>query len=301
MSTVKTKIDQEKVLHYLKENFNASIEGVEFIAGGESSQAFSFHTANGNFIIRVNTHDGHGFRKDAYAHDHFATKDIPIPKIIEVGKMDEAYHFAISTKAEGPTINVLSDEEYQKTLPDLLGILDAIHATDIRDTSGYGKWGPNGVAPLDSWRMFILSVGEYVHKDDLFTKTFLEKDVWEKVFAHMEKLAEFCPEERYLVHGDYGNNNATAKNGKVTGVFDWVGSTYGDFVYDIAWMAFWLKNTEKRQALERYYAQRNIPNLAERLLCYKLRIGLGSMSFFAYSQQKDKYDVVRERLLALMS
>lgn len=116
----------------------------------------------------------------------------------------------------------------------------------------------------------------------------------------MEELAGSCPEERYLVHGDYGNNNATAENGKVTGVFDWADSLYGDFVYDIAWMAFWLKNADKRQVLENYYAQRNIPNFAERLLCYKLRIGIGSMSFYAFSKQEEKYELIKQRTLDLI-
>lgn len=300
MSTVKTKIDPEKVLQYLKEHFDSSIESVAFITGGESSQAFSFCTDAGDFIIRVNTHSSNGFHKDAYAFDHFATHDIPIPKIIEIGNMDETYYFAISRMAHGATINKLPDDEYQKTLPDLLRILDAVHDTDIRDTSGYGKWDSDGIAPLDSWKEFVLSVGEHVQKDDLFKNSFLEKDVWEKLFGQMEKLVESCPEDRYLVHGDYGNNNATAENGKVAGIFDWAEALYGDFVYDIAWLAFWQKDVGKRQALEDYYAKRGIPNFAERLLCYKLRIGLGSISFYAYSKQEEKYERIKERTLNLM-
>ncbi len=292
MSTFKTKIDQEKVLQYLKDSFDDSIDSVEFITGGEGSQAFGFSTENGDFIIRVNVHSSNDFRKDAYAADHFSTKDIPIPKIVEIGKIDDTYHFAISQRAHGATINMLSNEEYQKTLPDLLKILDGIHSTDIRHSSGYGKWEPNGTAPFETWKDFILAVGEHVNAQDMFNTSFLEKEVWEKVFAQMKQLAELCLEERYLVHGDYGNNNATAQDGKVTGIFDWGGSSYGDFVYDIAWMTFWQKNVEKREAIKQYYAKRDIQNFKERLLCYELRIGLGSMSFFAFSNQKEKYEVV---------
>ncbi len=300
MSVVKAKIEQEKVVLYLKKNFDDSIDHVEFIVGGESSQAFSFHINNGDYIVRVNMWSTSGFEKDAYAYNHFKTENIPIPEIIEIGKIDEKFNFAISKKAKGKTINKLSDEEYHKTFSNLLSILDSIHCTDINNSSGYGRWSNDRIAPYSSWKDFIFSVQKWVQNNDVFTSSFLEKDVWEIIFQKMINLAEFCPEERYLVHGDYGSNNVIAENGKVTGVFDWADSLYGDFVYDIAWMAFWLKDKEKQQSLEKYYEQRNINNFAERLLCYKLRIALGSMSFYSFSKQKEKYDLVKEQTLRLL-
>lgn len=63
MSTVKTKINQEIVFSYIKDNFDSSISNLEFIDGGEMSQAFSFRTIKGNFVIRVNT-SSRSFLKD---------------------------------------------------------------------------------------------------------------------------------------------------------------------------------------------------------------------------------------------
>lgn len=300
MSVVKAKIEQEKVVLYLKNNFDDSIDHVELVVGGESSQVFSFQASSGDFIIRVNMWSTSGFEKDSYAFNYFKTENILIPEIIEIGKIDEKYNFAISKKAKGATINNLCDEEYHKTFPNLLNILDAIHCTDINNSSGYGRWSNDGIAPYNSWKEFIFSVQRWVQNKDVFTNSFLEKDVWEIIFKKMAKLAELCPEERYLVHGDYGNNNVTAEDGKVTGVFDWADSLYGDFVYDIAWMTFWLKSKEKQQSLEKYYEERNIKNFAERLFCYKLRIALGSMSFYSFSKQKEKYDLVKELILRLL-
>lgn len=299
MSTVKTKIDQEYVFSYLKNNFDNTTSNLEFINGGEMSQAFRFKTAQGNFVIRVNT-DSRSFYKDKYAFEHFAYKEIPIPRIIKIGKIDDVYHFAISVKAEGKHITELTEEEYNRTLPSLLGIMDKIHNLDINDSVGFGKWNLEGVGYYTTWRDFLVSVKEYPENGNFFEVTFLEKDVWQKIYSKMEELMKFCPEERFLVHGDYGNNNAVSDGEKVTGVFDWAESSYGDFLYDIAWITFWLKKPERIKQIEDYYGVKNILNFEKRLLCYKLRIGLSSISFYAYSNQKDKYDSIKQRTLNLI-
>ena len=299
MSTVKTKIDQEIVFSYIKNNFDNSIFDLEFINGGEMSQAFSFQTSKGNFVIRVNT-SSRSFYKDQKAFELFGNKGIPIPKIIKIGRIDDVYHFAISEKAEGKHITDLSEEEYNKTLPSLLGIMDKIHSLDIEESKGFGKWNLEGNGIYDTWREFILAVNEFQNKEDLFRTSFLEVDIWEKIYSEIKQLSEFCPEERFLVHGDYGNNNAVSDGEKVTGVFDWADSLCGDYLYDIAWITFWLKKPDRIKEIEDYYITKNIPNFSQRLLCYKLRIGLGSLSFYAYSNQKDKYDSIKQRTLNLL-
>jgi hygromycin-B 4-O-kinase len=299
MSTVKTKIEEEVVLNYLKDNFDNSVSTIKFINGGETSQAFSFDTNTGSFVIRVNKSD-RAFYKDAYAYDHFACEAIPIPKIIEIGKLDENYFFAISKKAEGKHIEDLSETEYNNIFPELMSILDAIHTVDITDTTGYGKWNPEGEGKYDSWHEFIMSIKNSQDRENIFENSFLERDVWENICNKIEDLSQYCPEERYLVHGDYGNNNAVSDGERVTGVFDWADSMYGDPVYDVAWLTFWHKSPEKIKQIEEYYMNRGIPNFSERLLCYKLRIGLSSISFYAFSNQKNKYDSIKERMLNLI-
>ena len=297
MSTVKTKIDQELVLTYLREHFDDAVSSVDFIAGGESSQAFSFHSKGSDFIVRVNKSD-RSFRKDRYAFEHFASVAIPIPQIVHIGQ-GEGYAFAISTMASGTTIKNLPSSELPAVLPELISTLDAIHSTDILSQKGFGKWNTDGIGEFDSWKDFVLGVGIHLDSGKLFETTFLEREVWAKVYAEIERLTAFCPQEKFLVHGDYGFDNLVSDGKKVTGVLDWAESMYGDFVYDVAWLGFWSR--EKSELYEKHYRERNISHFEERLLCYKLRIGLGSLSFYAYSQQKDKYDVVRERVLKLLS
>ena len=284
----------------MKENSDDSITEIEFLKGGESSQAFAFESKDGSFVIRINSSD-ENFKKDAYVFDHFFSKQIPVPRIFEIGKFDEKHFYAISKKAEGVTVNNFSESEYQKILPEMLSILDAIHETDILDTSGYGNWNSiDGIGGFDSWREFILSVDMHVKDGNLFKNSFLEKDMWNTVYSEIERLIEFCPEERYLVHSDYGGDNLVSDGEKITGVLDWASSRYGDFLYDVAWLSFWAVKNDPQKVAENIYRNKEIPNFEERLLCYKLRMGLNSLSFYAYSNQKEKYDTIKERTLALL-
>jgi hygromycin-B 4-O-kinase len=299
-STVKTKVEQDSVLSFLNESFGESISNLEFLKGGESSQAFAFESKGDQLVIRVNNDDV-SFKKDAYVEEHFSLPTVPVPHIIEIGKFDERYFYCISKKAEGKTVNNLSEDEYQKVLPEMLSILDSVHAVDIRDTSGYGKWDfEHGIGEFDSWKESILSVNMYVKDGVLFEKSFLEKDIWDRVYAKIEQLVDSCPEDRYLIHGDYGSDNVVSDGEKVTGVLDWAASRYGDFLYDVAWLSFWGVKNDPQKKVENIYRNKNIPNFEERLLCYKLRIGLGSLSFYAYSNQKDKYDLIKQRVLDLL-
>ncbi len=300
MSTVKTKIEKDIVVSFLKENFDDSVENIEFLEGGEMSQAFSFNSKKGSCVIRINTNSD-SFEKDIYAVENFTSKDLPVPEIIEIGKFDDKHYFAISKKAEGKTVNNFSEIEYQAIVPDLLSVLDSIHATDIRDKSGYGKLDIRGIGKFDSWKDFVLSVGKYAYRDNLFETSFLEKEVWEKIFNEIKRLSEYCTEDRSLVHGDYGSDNVVADNNKITGVLDWEESMYGDFLYDIAWLSFWSRKNDPQKKVENFYRAKKIPNFEERLLCYKLRIGLGSLSFYAFSGQEDKYKSTKERTLSLLS
>jgi hygromycin-B 4-O-kinase len=299
MSTVKTKIDQELVLKFLRENFDAEIKELEFLKGGESSQAFGFNSKGRELVARVNK-GARSFYKDEYASKYFTKKDLPIPEIIETVKLDDMYYVCISGRALGQTINLLSEDEYQKILPELLSILGEINSTDISDSNGFGKWNKDGLGEFDSWHEFVISSGSHLNKDELFKTSFLEKDVWNKIYSKIEELVEFCPEERFLVHSDYGSNNVVALDGKITGVLDWGESMYGDFIYDVAWLSFWSIKNDPNKNAEQVYRDMHLVNFEERLLCYKLRIGLSSLSFYAYSEQKDKYDSIKERTLNLL-
>jgi hygromycin-B 4-O-kinase len=297
ISTHKTKIEQGIVQSYLDNLYNNAVSNLMFIAGGEGSQAFSFEVNREKFIIRVNKHSDNGFKKDQYAFLHFASYGIPIPEVLKIDKLEDGHYFAISKKVEGDLFKNLPDEEFDETLPQLFKNIEVIHEILVSDKAGYGKWNSSGVAEKTSWKEVLLDVD--VFAKEMFGNTSLEKDIWDKVYARFVELLPYCPEDKYLVHADCNFDNILSKDGKITGIIDWESSLYGDFLYDIAWLSFWTKDFDYEKAYLDFCKTtgKEIEHFKERVLCYKLFIGLGSLSFYVYSKQDDKYERSKRKLL----
>lgn len=306
VSTHKTSIDIDVVIALLEGLYPGEISHVEFVAGGEGSQAFSFKKGDEGFIVRINRHSDEGFKKDQLAFLQYGSGIIPIPEIVQIGQMQNGYYFAISHKIQVTLAKDLPQTDLEQAVPRMFTVLDAIHAIDINTTTGYGKWDSDGNAHRTTWKDFLLEVNTYTigteTQPSLFATSFLEKDVWDQLYGTLVDLIKYCPQERYLLHGDFGFDNLFIADGQVAGVIDWEHSMYGDFLYDVAWLAFWSKGYDFKTSYIAYVQSkdRDIHFFNERLLCYQLYIGLGSLSFYAYSNQKDKYDSSKARLLGLV-
>lgn len=96
-SSYKTRIEPAVVLSFLQSNFDQTVTTIDFISGGESSQAFNFQSNNRDYVIRVNK-DDRAFKKDSYAHKHFFDPKIPVPEIIKIDRLNESYFYCISQK-----------------------------------------------------------------------------------------------------------------------------------------------------------------------------------------------------------
>ena len=130
---------------------------------------------------------------------------------------------------------------------------------------------------------------------------------WQPVLARQAGLSELfaagqrefsallgaCPEIRHVVHGDLLNRNVlVAPDGfRLTAVFDRGCSTYGDFLYEVAWFTFWapwhpgLAAIDFRPVIRRHYDATGVdlPGFGERLRCYELHIGLTHLAYCAFA------------------
>lgn len=302
MSTRKTQIDQRTVLRFLQREFN-NIISLNLLEGGEMSRPFSFKVNDEEFVIRIDT-EMRTFEKDKYAFKHFVSDKIPIPEMIKSGKLNKRYFYAITKKVKGKTLDRLSENEVRKVLSQIIQILDAIHKISISNCLGYGDWDSRGYASFKTWKEYLLSINdqEWFKWNTLFLKSFMEKEVFDRTYEQIKKLVNYCPEERYLVHGDYGFNNVVTDGRKITGVLDWGESKYGDFLYDVAWLGFWTRDIDYEKEFYRHYQKKgsDIPYYEERLLCYKLHLGLGALHFSVMSNQEKSYKWVRDRILSFL-
>jgi hygromycin-B 4-O-kinase len=305
---VKPRLDEADVIALLRNCFPAPTEGLEVVTGGLVAQTYAFASGGEEYIVRFSHHMATNFEKEAHIGARFASPHIPIPPIVRLGRLGEL-HYAISRRMPGTRLNALLPAAYEALLPAILQTLDAIHAADVRDTSGFGIFGDTGVGLHPSWRAALAAIREEDPEWDfygkwhvLFDTTFLERDVWEGLYARMAGLLERCPEDRYLVHGGYGFGNVLAADGRVTAVLDWLDAKYGDFLFDVAWLDFWSPDRDFRCLLAARYAERGVTvsDYDARILCYELSIALDSLRFFAKAGDEGGYRWARDRIGSLL-
>jgi hygromycin-B 4-O-kinase len=310
MSSVKPILHPQQVLDLIHSRFGTPAEALTPIDQGQIARTFSFRTAGRDYIIRFQNDNmlAH-YKKEALVEQRYAASRFPVPHILHLGRFD-ALHYAISQRVPGRSLDLLSPEEYQQTLPSVVETLFAIHQTDVSAAPGCGLFDDQGIGLFPTWRDSLTPIIEEDEEWDfhgkwhiLFETSFLERSVYEHIYHHMLRLLEYAPPHRYLIHGGYGFGNLLAYQGQVTGVVDWMDARYGDFVYDIAWLDFWPGNEGFLDYCYRYYSQQGFPldHFSERLLCYQCYLSLDSLRFFAKVNNEDSYRWARDRILARLA
>jgi hygromycin-B 4-O-kinase len=281
---------------------------VESVADGHVARTFSFKVGGRDYIVQFNSTMLVNFEKKAYVYENFASPHVPIPRVVHLGRLGEV-HFAISEKAPGRNLLQLPRADYLALVPAQIETLDAIHQTPVGERPGYGIFDGRGVGLWPSWREHLLAISEEEEQGDfyekwhsLFRDSFLERDLFERIYERMVQLSGYCPEDRCLVHGGYGFGNVLAEDGRITAVLDWMDARYGDFLYDVAWLDFWSPDDGWQGLFQEHYARmgREVPFYRERVSCYHCYISLDALRFNAKARDKTSYDWVRERILSLL-
>ena len=307
MPDLRPVVADTRVLALLNERFSTSVSDLEHIDGGSVARTFAFRAGGQEYIIRFNLDKmlSSNFPKEAYVWQKLASTSIPMPPILQVGRLDDL-HFAISRKMPGKTLMHHKPNEIGSMFPQIMETLDAIHHIDVSSTQGYGVFDDRGRGMASSWHNFLKMVSQEEREQDYFGKwhhmfddTFLERDIFEKIYRHMVRLLPFCPEDRYLLHGGISLSNMLALNGKLTAILDWLDARYGDFVYDIAILDYFSPILYVRDRFQKYYQERQVvvPGYEERILCYQCYLTLNAMRFYAKSGQEESYRAVCESML----
>jgi hygromycin-B 4-O-kinase len=293
--TVAHLITLQQAREFLTRYYGSDPADVEHAGEGAWSRCFGFRTGDDALVIRFGRYVS-DFRTDQLAWA-YAAPSLPIPEVLDIG---EAYggYYAISRRAFGTPLEQLRATEWLATLPSVVDMFEALRTTDISSTQGFGGWGESGDthAPHARWSDHLLAVGD----DTPDRRTYgwraklAQSPEAQAAFAWGYELLKRIVDDRAprnLLHCDLINRNVLAKDGRVTGVFDWGCSRYGDHLYDLAWLEFWspwhpnMDVRELRAALEqRWHAAGKIPtNLANRVLACYLHIGLDHIAYNAHT------------------
>jgi hygromycin-B 4-O-kinase len=298
--TRKPDLAPDEVQDIIRGHFGTPGDDVAPIATGESSQVLRFDAGGAGYVLRCNA-TSLPFAKDTIARGLVTPLTVPVPPIVAAGHVRGTLRWAIAERAEGMLVVSLARAPGAAALPRLFTILDAIHAADVRHTSGYGIWDGSGRGAHRSWSDAITEVcgvnpGIYRawEREDGGGDTTLTL-----VRERMRTLLNGPAPPRGLVHGDYGSNNVLIAGSRVTAVLDWEVSRYGDPLYDIAWMAFWDREHDVIAAYRRHVRRHSSidPGLDDRLRCCLLNIGLGAQPFFAERERWDEHDACARRTL----
>ena len=157
----KPQIAEADALALLRERFTAPIADLSVIPGGEIAQIYAFSVNGDSYILRFAPHMGANLEKELFIQGLLASSPVaslvPIPPIFHIGRLG-ALHYAISRRMPGTPLSKLPPSDYLAMIPALLETLDAIHAADVRTTTGYGVFGDDGAGFFPNWRASLAAV-----------------------------------------------------------------------------------------------------------------------------------------------
>lgn len=298
-----------EVTAMLADLFARPVSGLRPIDSGQIARVFRFQVGSQGYVIRFSGPElAATLAKERFIIEELLPAGIPVPRIERLGQWQD-FAYMVMEEAPGVHLEQVSHQERVRLLPEQLAVLLRLHQTDVSGYSGYGYFGASGRGDLASWTTFLAQVREeeeeggfYGRWHHLFADTFLERPYFDDLFDRMAALFPLCPENRYLVHADYGFSNVLVQNGRITAVLDWANALYGDFLFDIAWLDLWLVGGQVKERTRPVYSAAKMPlqHYEERILCYQHYIALDGMRFYAKTNQPHAYRFAKERLKQLL-
>ncbi|WP_410792318.1 phosphotransferase family protein [Kribbella sp. C-35] len=233
--------------------------------------------SNGRIACLRISRSTRAFAKDQWAHEMLGDR-LPVPRIWELGVLDNNRAFCLSEWMPGKTLQDLTPTEVKRALPAVFDAWSSIANCNLDNISGYGDFdAETQLAPHETWQEVLQAPTLKATSWDPTWTAPRSKQLTELLDTYNTLIAD-CPDKRQLVHGDWGSNNLLIADGRVTAVLDWENATIGDPLYDVA-TRFWttwppVTTCMTLQAAHSDTLFANQPHYHKRARCYDLHRGL---------------------------
>lgn len=305
----KMKLAEQQVQQFLTKHMKEKITDVLPLTGGEWSQAFAYRMSGKSYVIRFGKHV-EDYKKDQIAAE-FASVYLPIPKVTEIGEAFGGF-YAISERSFGVMLDTLDNSGMQKIIPVVLKMLDAIREIKPTGIQVSGLWPTEGTTTNRTWQDHLLDAGKddnpRTHGWRIKLANSTTGDVpFNTALIRLQELVKYCPLEQHVIHSDLLHNNVLVNDNKITAVIDWGCALYGDFLYDLAWFSYWsswypaMEGIDWEAEARKHYAEIGlaVPNFEERLLCYKIHIGLDAQAYNTFTERWGELEITAKKTLEL--
>lgn len=299
----------EEAGRFIAHRYGARAADLTPLRGGEWSRAYASTLDGRGVVVRFGAH-GEDFAKDRRMAAH-SSERLPIPAVLDIGEAPGGW-FAVSERAYGNFLDELDAEGMRAVLPRLLDALRVACRIDLSSTEGYGGWGADGDAPHASWRDALMDItrprGRLPGWREALETSPTGAGPFDAAAAALGSLVERCPERRQVIHNDLLYRNVLVRGSEISAVFDWGNSMYGDGAYDLALLVYWWPWYPRWDSIDimaviaahMAAAGEKLADIDDRLLCYRVHIGLDAQAYNAFTGRWDELASNARRTLALV-
>lgn len=303
--------DEPTALAIVRRHLDPAVTGVERIGEGEWSRCFAFRSDGRDLVVRIGS-QREDFERDRRAAA-LAPPGLPVPAVLGLGD-GPVGSWCISTRVRGTPLEHLDAPGWERALPSVLAVLAALASVDVSGHEGWGTWDAEGRGRRPSWAEELVSVGDDGrHERVRGWRAALDAQpdddaLHRRGLALLVELAPALHPPRGLVHGDLINRNALVDDDRVTGVFDWGSSVYGDPLHEVAWLDVWtpwhpaIAEVRLRERALAHLGARGVDltDAEARIRASQIHILLEALGYCTLLDRRDDLPGIRARLGSLL-